>query len=241
MNNLRRRIELILRSQAVLNIQERLSQRRDHSLYKKLFGLDVSERSLSEYSLWDNTTCSMALPLLELISPGSRALEVGTGPFSTLAIFLAKQMPSASIFASDVFPRFLVSARESVTKNQVAVNVIQSDMLEKISGTFDCIFMNPPYVSTYDLHRLGIVEGTDAYQAGCGGEVESTVILQRLLTEARDHLNVNGKIIIGINNRYLSDERVVRCITTCNLRFFERFYEAHMVPPYSQVYIIFNR
>jgi release factor glutamine methyltransferase len=76
-----------------------------------------------------------------------KILDIGTGS-GCIAISLAKNLPNAEVFALDISEKALKTARENATLNKVNVNFIQADILnlEALTGKFDIIVSNPPYV-----------------------------------------------------------------------------------------------
>ena len=75
-----------------------------------------------------------------------KILDLGTGS-GCISIALAKNLPSAQVFALDISTEALEIARFNAKKNNVEINFISSNMLEwKSIQQFDIIVSNPPYV-----------------------------------------------------------------------------------------------
>ena len=77
-----------------------------------------------------------------------RILDVGTGS-GCIAITLAKHFPATKIIASDIDEKALACARQNAEslKTEKQIDFIQSDLMEKITGSFDIICANLPYLS----------------------------------------------------------------------------------------------
>lgn len=74
---------------------------------------------------------------------GRRVLELGAG--SGLIAFVAAQK-GAITTATDINPQAIKGLEENAKRNQINLNVISSDLFEKVSPmNFDLIFINPPY------------------------------------------------------------------------------------------------
>jgi len=93
------------------------------------------------------------LKALGLESP--RLADVGTGS-GCLAISLAHEVPAASVTATDLSATALVVARENARRHDVHTRVtfVETSFLDGISGPFDLIAANPPYVKEGDKPAL---------------------------------------------------------------------------------------
>lgn len=85
--------------------------------------------------------------------PGTRILDVGTGS-GCIAVTLALESPEAQVFASDISEPALKVARENAVLLGAPVGFVCMDFLDAISGTFEFVVSNPPYVRPGDIHRL---------------------------------------------------------------------------------------
>lgn len=83
-------------------------------------------------------------------SPALRIWDVGTGS-GCIAIALAKHLPQAEVFSSDISEAALAVARENAKSNHVAINFARHDMLDTANLPFgdlkfDIMVSNPPYI-----------------------------------------------------------------------------------------------
>jgi len=76
-----------------------------------------------------------------------RILDIGSGS-GAIAIALAKKLPKTKVTALDISEKALKIARKNAEKNQVKINLIQTDILSSPFdlNTYDIIVSNPPYV-----------------------------------------------------------------------------------------------
>jgi release factor glutamine methyltransferase len=90
---------------------------------------------------------------LALASP--RLADIGTGS-GCLAISLLHELPSAYVTATDVSSTALAVARDNAKRHGVHTRVayIETSFLDGISGPFDLIVANPPYVKDGDKLAL---------------------------------------------------------------------------------------
>lgn len=98
-------------------------------------------------------------------------LDLGCG-YGAIGIILAK-LTNSNITMSDVNKRALHLTKMNAKKNNVSVNVIESDGYENINDKFDYVISNPPI-------RVG------------------KKMLYKLLLDTRSHLKEDGKLIIVI-------------------------------------------
>lgn len=76
-----------------------------------------------------------------------KILDLGTGT-GAIAIALAKNFPNAEVLAVDISDEALELAQENIAMNGVKnVKLIKSNWFENVSGKFDIIIANPPYLT----------------------------------------------------------------------------------------------
>lgn len=85
----------------------------------------------------------------EELAEGAQVLELGTGS-GALALALAKARPDLAITATDLCPDALACATSNAHKLDLTVDFLCADWLRGISGHFDAILSNPPYVASDD-------------------------------------------------------------------------------------------
>lgn len=114
---------------------------------KEFYGLDfyVDERVLIPRPETE-LTVTVALSFL---SPKSTFLDIGTGS-SAISVSLLKNIPGLCGTASDISADALHVARINAEKHSVSDRLmfIESDLLSNISGKYDVICANLPYVGT---------------------------------------------------------------------------------------------
>ena len=90
-------------------------------------------------------------------------IDLGTGS-GCIAVTLKKMLPSSNITAVDLSSDALEVAKGNAKKLDADINFIQSDMLSNVTGKFDCIISNPPYIA-YDEDIMEIVKNNEPHMA----------------------------------------------------------------------------
>lgn len=140
--------------------------------------------------------------VLELLPNSSdvRIADVGTGS-GCIALALAKELPSIEIYATDLSTAALEIARANAARHQFddRVHFRQADLLDNLSGNFDLIVSNPPYVgeSEEDTVQLEVrkFEPRTAVFAGSTG----TELIERLIPPAYTALRPGGWLVMEIS------------------------------------------
>jgi release factor glutamine methyltransferase len=115
------------------------------------------------------------------------ALDMGTGS-GILAIALAKM--GCSVTAADINPEAIEYARKNAKAEGVKIEFVVSDLFKKISGKFDLMVFNPPYVRTADA------ETADMQSIAWAGGKDGMAVINRFLKQAKDFLKPGGKILL---------------------------------------------
>jgi release factor glutamine methyltransferase len=124
-----------------------------------------------------------------------RIVDVGTGS-GCLSVSLAIELKGAKIVATDASSAALAVARRNAQRHGVTDNIsfVRADLLEALSGPFDIIVSNPPYVpEDADLSAdVARYEPSSALYAGLDG----LAVLRRLIQTAGPRLAAGGAFIV---------------------------------------------
>ncbi|MEM1428714.1 MAG: peptide chain release factor N(5)-glutamine methyltransferase [Pseudomonadota bacterium] len=90
-----------------------------------------------------------------LEAPCARILDIGTGS-GILAITLLAETPTATAVATDISPAALNVAESNAATHGVAhrLTLLETTWAEGVSGPFDLIVSNPPYIARADMAGL---------------------------------------------------------------------------------------
>jgi release factor glutamine methyltransferase len=150
---------------------------------------------------------------------GLRIADVGTGS-GCIAIALAKELPAAAIYATDISSAALVVARRNAARHGVTdrVRFVEANLIDKsgesrvASGkqkppsgqlSFDVIVSNPPYIGRREAATLmREVREHEPEIALYGGE-EGYEIYADLIAKAAAHLKTGGILVLELGHNSL--------------------------------------
>jgi len=134
-----------------------------------------------------------------------RVLELGTGS-GAVAIALALERPDAAVTAVDRSARAAAVARRNAQRLEVdaRVRVLCGDLAESLSGSFDLIAMNPPYIPSADLAELEAELAHEPRLALDGGE-DGLDLLRRVIADAPARLCPGGHLALEVGAGQAAD------------------------------------
>jgi len=147
------------------------------------------------------TECLIEEVLRFYRSPGEglRVLDIGTGS-GAIGVVLARELPAARVAATDISPGALAVARRNALSHGVAgrMEFFQGDLFAAVSGDWDIICSNPPYIQEdqYGLLPEGIrnFEPPEALIAG----PEGLDFHRKIIREGAHRLKAEGRIFLEL-------------------------------------------
>jgi len=137
---------------------------------------------------------------------GDRILDLGTGS-GVIAITMAAERPTAKVVASDISKSALDVAKKNARDLGVAdrLSFVQGSWFDAVTGRFDLILSNPPYISDAEMRDLAPeVLGYDPHIAltpGGDGFDPYRIIARH----APDVLTPQGAVIVEIGHAQAAD------------------------------------
>ncbi len=131
----------------------------------------------------------LLLKVVEVLPDGS-FLEMGTGT-GLVAVHAANL--GAKVTAVDINPHAVDCARRNAARNNVRLEVVRSDLFDKVPGSFDVIAFNPPYLP-------GETTSTTWIEKAWSGGNEGSEVATRFLQDAWRHLNPGGRIYMILSS-----------------------------------------
>ena len=124
--------------------------------------------------------------LTELKLRGSKVLDVGTGS-GILAAYCARR--DAEVTASDIDIAAIQRLACVADMLGVRVKLIACDLFSKITGQFDLIMFNPPYLPSRAMHDRTV-----------DGGKQGTRIINRFLNQVSRHLVQDGFAVLLVSS-----------------------------------------
>ena len=126
-----------------------------------------------------------------------KILELGVGS-GALILSLMREYPNARALGVDISEKALAIARANAKALSLECDFIQSDWLSSVSGEFDLIVSNPPYITGDEMEVLPkAVSMYDPKLALYGGE-DGLEAYRRITQESGAYLRPNGYLIFEI-------------------------------------------
>jgi len=135
-------------------------------------------------------------------------VDIGTGS-GCIAVTLAKELPAATIYATDISQAALEVARRNATRHGISdrIQFLESNLLEAFTESrstrhesylFDLIISNPPYIAQREAESLPIeVREHEPHTALFGGE-EGYELYGALIPQAAQHLKPGGLLVLEL-------------------------------------------
>ncbi len=133
--------------------------------------------------------------------------DIGTG-CGCLAIALAKELPAAMVYATDISSAALAVARRNAVRHGIAkrIQFLESDLAQRLAAegaresAFDLIVSNPPYIPRRDANTLAReVRDHEPAIALYGGE-EGYELYADLIALAASHLKPGGIFVAELGH-----------------------------------------
>ncbi len=122
------------------------------------------------------------------VRDGERILEIGCGS-GVVSIHCARN--GCLVTSGDINPKAVELTRKNAADNGVDINVVETDVYSDISGRFDTILFNLPYLPVDEEGLLA--------KSWSGGP-DGLGPLPELLEGAPEHLLEGGRVVVAISS-----------------------------------------
>ncbi|WP_298278899.1 peptide chain release factor N(5)-glutamine methyltransferase [uncultured Bradyrhizobium sp.] len=155
------------------------------------------------------TVVERALELLRADNAAERALRIadlGTGSGAILLALLS-ELPNAHGFATDISGEALRTANRNAAELGLADRTtwIECDYGSGLTGAFDLIVSNPPYITTADIAGLDIEVREHDPRAALDGGADGLDAYRALISQSAGLLTPHGFLVVEIGQGQADD------------------------------------
>ncbi len=129
---------------------------------------------------------------LQRLAPNARVLDLGTGS-GAIALAIKQERVDCTVTATDVSIAAADVARRNAAKHGLDVDVRVGDWYAAVTGRFDTIVSNPPYIRALDPHLESLVSEPEL--ALIGGK-DGLDALQVIISGAPSRLTTDGRLLV---------------------------------------------
>lgn len=134
---------------------------------------------------------------LKVVKPGMKVLDMCTGS-GCIIVSIVHNVPEVEGTATDISKQALLVAKENAKLNQVSVTFERSDLFDNVTGTYDVIVSNPPYIRTGEVVKLmPEVQEFEPMEA-LDGKEDGLYFYRKIIKECKSYLKPGGHILFEI-------------------------------------------
>lgn len=130
---------------------------------------------------------------------GRNVIDIGTGS-GAIALSLAKNRPRWNVWATDISKEALevTSLNRQRLELEKQVNLVESNLLEQVTESFDILVSNPPYIAWEDQAEVGQNVLHSEPHLALFADEGGLALYRKLAAESGAYLQPNGKIYLEI-------------------------------------------
>ncbi len=131
--------------------------------------------------------------IIKKIKP-KNILDLCTGS-GCIAILCSYIFPKSKIDATDISSKALYVAKKNITLHKVKnINLIKSNLFNKIKKKYDLIITNPPYINRKDIKYLPKEYKYEPYISLVSSK-NGTFLIKQIIKQSKKFLSDNGYLI----------------------------------------------
>ncbi|HEY4399171.1 MAG TPA: peptide chain release factor N(5)-glutamine methyltransferase [Lactobacillaceae bacterium] len=136
-------------------------------------------------------------------------LDIGTGS-GAIALTLAAERPAWQVIASDISRDALRVAQTNSACLQAPVTLVQSDVFDAVTGQFDVIVSNPPYIADFERAEMTADVLDFEPELALFAANDGLSIYEKIAAGLATHLKPNGQAYFEIG--HLQGQSVVNLL-----------------------------
>ena len=134
---------------------------------------------------------------LKVIRPQMDVLDLCTGS-GCILLSILKNAPTVRGIGSDVSKQALLVAKENAKLHNLDAEWVRSNLFDNVSGQFDVIVSNPPYIAQAEILTLMPEVGQFEPVQALDGGLDGLDFYRRIVEEAPQYLKENGYLFFEI-------------------------------------------
>lgn len=134
---------------------------------------------------------------LKVIKPGMQVLDLCTGS-GCIIVSILHNVADVEGYAIDISKQALNVAKENARLNDVSVNFERSDLFDNVTGTFDVIVSNPPYIPSAEVVKLMPEVANFEPLEALDGKEDGLYFYREIIGSAKEYLKPEGRIFFEI-------------------------------------------
>lgn len=147
---------------------------------------------------------------LRRLKPGMRVLDLCTGS-GCIAVSLEKLCPGILAEGADISGAALEVAAKNARRLGASVRWVESDLFEKLTGPYDLIVSNPPYIRTAVIEELSEEVRLHEPRTALDGREDGLFFYRKIIKESAEYLKEGGWLLFEIG--YDQGEDVLRLLS----------------------------
>lgn len=128
---------------------------------------------------------------------GAKVLDIGTGT-GAIGLTLKHERPDLDVTLSDISSDALAVAKENATNLGTEVKLKQGDLFENITGQFDIIVSNPPYIAESERELMDESVLLHEPELALFAPDEGLYLYKRLAQEITPYLSPRSRLYLEI-------------------------------------------
>ena len=134
---------------------------------------------------------------LRHLAPGNIFLDLCTGS-GCVIVSILHNVSDVEGYAVDISKQALNVAKENARLNDVPVLFEHSDLFDHVTGTFDVIVSNPPYICTDEIAKLMPEVRDFEPMEALDGKEDGLYFYRKIIGQCKQYLNPEGHLLFEI-------------------------------------------
>lgn len=134
---------------------------------------------------------------LRHLAPGNIFLDLCTGS-GCILVSLLHYAKGTFGTGADLSGKVLAVAKGNVEANGVEARLVQGDLFEPVTGTFDLIVSNPPYIASAEIETLAPEVREHEPRMALDGTADGLFFYRRIVQESPSYLKEGGWLCMEI-------------------------------------------